>query len=312
MLEITILLTGIVLLIAGTRIAIANSMLIAAHYRLSDFFVGVVILSAGSDLPEIVVTVSASIHQFYGTDTSGLIIGNVLGSNFTQIGLIMGLSGIYSYLTLTRQHIFLHGGMLLGSILFLMLAALDGYINRIEGAILLIAFFIYGVMLFEEEMRTEKPVQGKAVNIYRTWFFLFAGLLLVIAGSEITVSFTVKLAETLGISQTIIALVIVGIGSSLPELAISIGAAVKARGGMSVGNLIGSNILDTLLPAGLAGMIHPFRVDLKVSGIDLPILFLYSALILALFIRQRGLQKKEAAGILVIYCIYIFYKLSGY
>jgi cation:H+ antiporter len=309
MINTGILVIGLVVLLAGARLTVDNAVVVARHYHLSDFFIGVVILAIGSDLPELVISINAGLHQLQGIETSGIIIGNALGSNFSQIGLIMGVAGLVGYLTLSRRYIYLHGGILLGAILYLALAMLDGKVTRLEGGILVLAFLIYVIMLFEEERTIEKPPITHHFNLMTTWVLLVMGMALVIGGSEVTIRATVTLAEQWGVSQSFIAIVIIGVGSSLPELSISISALSKARGGMSVGNLIGSNIIDTLLPVGLAGLIHPLRVEPGLISFDLPALFVLTVIVLVLFAHRRGLQKVEAAILVSLYGVYLLLKL---
>jgi len=309
--DFALLLAGLAALIIGTRISVKQAILIAQHYRLSDVFIGVALLSIGSDLPEIVISLNASAHQFR-TDTSGLIIGNAIGSNFSQIGLIMGITGLFGYLVLGKRLVVRHGGVLLGSILYLYLAALDNEITRIEGGVLVLAFVIYVVMLFGQEPREETAPAREVDNLPAVWVFLLLGMVLVVAGSEATVRGTVALANSYGVSQSLIGIVVIGIGSSLPELTISLEAVRKARGGMSVGNLLGSNIIDTLLPIGLAGMIHPLTVEAGLVRMDLPFLFVLSLIVLVMLVRRKGLQKPEAILLIVIYGIYLNLKFLGY
>lgn len=267
------------------------------------------ILAIGTDLPELVISIDAGLHQLQGIETSGIIIGNALGSNFSQIGLIMGVVGLVGYLRLSRRYIYLHGGVLLGAILYLALAMLDGEVTRIEGGILVLAFLVYMIMLFEEERTFEKPPITHHFKQITTWLLLVVGMALVIGGSEVTVRATIDLAEQWGVSQSFIAIVIIGIGGSLPELSISIAALRKARAGMSVGNLIGSNIVDTLLPVGLAGLIHPLSVEPSLIRFDVPALFVLTIIVLALFAHRRGLQKAEAATLVSLYVVYLLLKL---
>lgn len=311
--DIILLLVGLAALVMGSRFSVRQAVTIAEHYRLSDVFIGVAVLAIGSDLPEIVISLTASAHQSAQLDTSGLIIGNAIGSNFSQIGLIMGIVGMFGYLTLSRELVFSHGGVLLGAILYLLLASLDGNISRVEGGILVLAFAVYLVMLYGQEHREPvKRQRKKTPGLFRAWALLFLSLAAVIGGSEITVRSTISLAEFFGISQSLIAIVVIGIGTSLPELAISLGAVMEARGGMSVGNLLGSNIIDTLLPIGVAALVHPLTVEQGLVRFDLPLLFGLTLVVLVMFLRRRGLQRVEASMLIALYGFYIGAKIFGY
>lgn len=311
--DLILLLVGLAALVMGSRFSVRQAVVIAQHYRLSDVFIGVAVLAIGSDLPEIVISLTASLHQSAQVNTSGLIIGNALGSNFSQIGLIMGIVGLFGYLTLSRELVFSHGGVLLGAILYLLLASLDGVVSRTEGSILVLAFIVYLVMLYGQEHREpEKRRRKKAPGMIKAWLLLLLSLGAVIGGAEVTVRSTIGLAEFFGISQSVIAIVVIGVGTSLPELAISLGAVMEARGGMSVGNLLGSNIIDTLLPIGMAALVHPLTVEPGLVHFDLPLLFGLTLVVLVMFLRRRGLQKPEATSLIVLYGFYIGAKIFGY
>lgn len=311
--DLILLLVGLTALVMGSRFSVRQAVAIAEHYRLSDVFIGVAVLAIGSDLPEIVISLTASMHQSAQVDTSGLIVGNAIGSNFSQIGLILGIVGMFGYLTLGRELVFSHGGVLLGAILYLLLASLDGDISRVEGGILVLAFVVYLVMLYGQEHREPvKRRRKKMPGMIKTWLLLLLSLGAVMGGAEVTVRSTINLAEFFGISQSVIAIVVIGVGTSLPELAISLGAVMEARGGMSVGNLLGSNIIDTLLPIGAAALVHPLTIEQGLVQFDMPLLFGLTLVVLVMFLRRRGLQRVEASMLIVLYGFYIGAKMFGY
>ncbi len=312
MLDLALLLTGLAAIAWGTTLAINNAIVIAERRGLSDFFVGFALLAVGSDLPELVVSVDAALRNLFGgPDTSSLIVGNAIGSCFGQFGLVMGFSGLVGYHTLPRRYIWRHGSALLGGILFLALTGLDGTVSRIEGAILTGAFLVYLASLIGEERALEKTEKAPQNGIGRAWLLLFVGMVTVLASSELIVGSAVRLAEAWNVRQSLIAICIIGIGTSLPELSICVVAIRKSRRGISVGNMVGSNILDTLLPVGLAALIHPVGFEASLLRFDLPILLLLTFLVLAFFVRRRGLQRGEAILLLVFYAGYILLKLLG-
>lgn len=310
MIDLALLLVGLAGLVGGARLTVHQAIGISRRHGLSDVFVGTVVLAVGSDLPELVVSLAASVHNLRGGDTSGLIVGNAIGSCFGQIGLTMGIAGLMGYLTLARHIIFIHGGILLGSLLFLTLAALDGQITRSEGTILTAAFLVYLFMLLQDvkERETVHPSVEKH-PAWLTWLLLGIGMTIVVVASELTVNAVIGLAATWGVEQSFIAILIIGTTTSLPELSISVAALMKARGGMSVGNLIGSNILDTLLPVGLAATIHPVAFRQELLQFDIPALFALTALVLLFFFRRKGLQKAEATALVSLYAIYLLVKI---
>ena len=307
--DLAFLIVGIAVVVAATRLALDNAIVIAQHYRVSEFFIGVGLLAVGSDLPEVVLSLTAALRNLGGQDTSNLIIGNAIGSAFAQFALVMGVAGMLGYLTMPRRYLQRHGVMLLASMLLLFVTGLDGRVSRVEGLVLVLTFGLYVVFLFSEEGALEKVRARPLGNGWKVWLGLAAGLLLVVASSELIVRSAIGLALRWDVDQSFVAIVIVGIGTSLPELVISVGSVLKSRTAMSVGNLLGSNILDVLLPVGLASLLAPLRFDRGLLLFDLPALFLLSVLILIFFLRTRGLQHREAVALLSIYAGYLLIKM---
>lgn len=307
--DLGLILLGLALLWGGTELVIDGAVNIARRHGISEILIGLTVLAIGSDLPETVVALHGAFLNLTGVDTSALIVGNAIGSAFGQIGLVMGVAGLISYLTLSERYIFMHGSMLLLSVILLFFAGQDGAISRIEGAVLIGAFTIYMVMAFKTRGDHREEHVEKKGNLFYFWSSLFAGLIIVYAGSELTVVSATALAERLGVSQSLIAIVIIGAGTSLPELSISISAALKKQGGLSVGNIIGSNIYDALVPVGAASVIAPLRFERGLLFFDLPVLLGLSALALFFFKRKRGLQRPEAMVLVLAYLSYLGIKL---
>jgi cation:H+ antiporter len=310
MIELGLVGIGLLGLWAGTELVIGGATKVARQYGLSELFVGLVILSIGSDLPEIAVAVNSGIRTLQGKDASGVVIGSSIGSAFGQIGLVLGITGLAGYLALPRRYVYRHGAALLGSIVFLAFTGWNGVVTRLEGFILVASFVIYLLLIFIEERRRfdkRQPIPG---NIIKAWIGMAIGMLVVIASSDVTVNAATDLAERWGVAQTLVAIILIGIGTSLPELTISVGALLKKKSGMSVGNIIGSNVLDTLVPIGLAALISTLSFDSILLRFDLPALFLLSLVVLVFFIVKRGLQKWEASIILSLYFGYIIIKIE--
>ncbi len=311
--DIVLLIVGLAGLWLGTDLTIHGSTSIANRLGLSEFTVGVAILSIGSDLPELTIAINGAIRNLQpGVSSSDVVIGSALGSALSQIGFVLGLVGLVVHLTLPRQIVCRHGSIMIGALIVLALVGIDGIVSRSEGAALVTIYIVYIIFLLTEKTRMcTNDASEQSLTVFRSWFFLLLGLGIVIAGAELTVRSATQVADALTINPAFVAIIIIGLGTSLPELSISVGAAVKKRNGLSVGNLIGSNVFDTLVPIGVAATISTLKFDRTMLCIDLPFLLLLSSIVLFFFARSRGLHKREAAIVLTLYCGYALLRISS-
>lgn len=309
MIDIFLLVLGIGGLWAATELVVGGAVAIAAYYGMSEFFVGLIILSIGSDLPELAVALESGWKTLNGVDASGIVIGSAIGSSFGQIGGVMGVAGLLGYLVLPKRIIYQYGSVLLGSLILLFLTGFDGTVSRIEGSILLVVFLIYMFTLFHQEKLVDDTRKGGEDMVFLHWLRLAGGLILIFLSSDLTISSAIGLSTSWGVSQTVISVIFIGFGTSLPELTISVGAVLKKKGGLSVGNLIGSNIFDTLVPVGVAALFAPVLFERKMLVLDLPLLFGLSLLVFVFFLIKRGLQRREAIALLIYYGSYLVFKV---
>jgi len=216
-----------------------------------------------------------------------------------------------SYLTLPRRVIYGHGSTLLGSLILVGLFGYDGTVTFTEGAALLLVYGIYLVALLNEVNGGTEVEQAGELPLWRSLLYLAVGLTIVVGSAELTVSSAVDVARTLGLSEALVAIILIGLGSSLPELTISVAAVSKGHHRLSVGNLIGSNVFDTLVPIGAAAVIAPLRFDKGMLRFELPYLVFVTGAVIFFFLYKRGIQRWEAAIILALYCAYVLVKLTG-
>jgi len=310
--EVFLILVGLIGLWLGTELVIKGAVNIAEYYNLSKLFVGLAILSIGTDLPEIVIAINASLHNaIANTDTSGIIIGNAIGSSISQISIVLGSVGLFGYLTLKKRHLFEDGVMLLGSVLLVVLLGLDGKITRIDGIVLVVVYLIYYFRLFRQERVGKKIKKEFSKHIQKDIVLLIIGIIIVIFTSELVVDNSISFAENFGIRQSFVGIIIIGLGTSLPELALALNALQKKESGLSVGNLIGSNIFDILIPVGMGATISELKIEKSLLLFDLPFLFILSFIVLFFFYKKKGLQKMEAAILICIFIIYTLLKILG-
>lgn len=310
--EIFLIILGLTGLWLGTELVIKGAVNIAEYYKLSQVFIGLAILSIGTDLPEIIIAINASLHNVIGnTETSGIIIGNAIGSSFSQISLVLGSVGIFGYLTLKRRHLYEDGMMLLGSVLLVILLGIDGKITKVDGIVLVVIYLIYYFRLFHQE-RIGKKIKRKSIkHIRKDILFLIIGIIIVIFTSELVVDNSISFAENFGIRQSFVGIIIIGMGTSLPELALSLNAIRKKASGLSVGNLIGSNIFDMLIPVGIGASISELKIEKTLVLFDLPFLLILSFIVLFFFYKKKGLQKIEAVILIGLFVLYAALKIVG-
>ena len=310
--DFVLLVAGIAGLWIGTELTIGGALAIARRHQLSEFFVGLVILSIGSDLPELSIAVDAGLKGLLGNDASGVVVGTSIGSVIAQIGFVLGLGCVITHLTLPRRFVIRHGAVLLGATILLFLVAWDGHVSRVEGLILITLYIVYVMALMNGENVPEQEPSPMAGGGFSSWILLLVGLAAVIFSSELTVSSVVKIAYAFDISEALISVLIIGLGTSLPELSISISAILKQKTQMSVGNIIGSNILDTLLPIGITAMISGVAFERQLLFFDLPFIFVLTTVVLAFFATKRGVMRPQGLVILGFYAAYVIVKLSQF
>ncbi|HET9056452.1 MAG TPA: sodium:calcium antiporter [Chitinophagaceae bacterium] len=295
----------------GTRLSVNNAIKVAKHYGFSEFFIGLTIVSIGTDLPEMVVAVTAAIHKLNGQETSGLIIGNAIGSCLGQMGFVLGLSGLFYRLTINRKD-GIRDGLVMGIATFvLMVLASDGFISRIEGVLLVVIFMVYLSVLLSQE-KSKDSAKEKIASSQLIWVViqLFIGLAIVIYSSEWTIRKALDIATYYNIKQSIVGIFIIGLGTSLPEAAVSIGGIFKGSVGLSGGTVIGSTIFDILVPIGVGASISPLSFDIRIADFDIPAFLIIALLVFSFFITRKGVSKFESLIILGLFFLYAWLKLT--
>jgi len=308
-LSLVLLILGLVALWQGTDFALDGALRISARYGVSRGFVGLTVLAIGTGLPELVVGVVGGMEQLSGIDASGVVVGNVAGSVIAQGALVLGISGLFAYLHLAPRMIRRDGVILLLAIGLFALVGIDGTITRAEGAVLIVGYAIYLVALLQAERNGKyKPeaVKGRAIVDFLT---VGLGLATVVVAAHVVVLNAISIAQDWNVSQTVIGIFLVGAGTSLPELALSVRAAAKGQSSISVGNVIGSNTFDLMVPVGASSVLYPLTVTRDVLFIDVPVMLIITAAALFFFIRTKGLQRKEAIALLGMYGSYMILRL---
>jgi cation:H+ antiporter len=265
--------------------------------------VGLTVVAIGTSLPELIVSMGAAL-----SGQSEIALGNVVGSNIANIGLILGISGIIFPLavqaTLLRREI----PLLIGVSILTLLLSLDGQIGRVDGAIMalsMIAFITGTVITARQEQQTTSGSddQPRDITLTRMVISLVAGLLILLVASRLMVDGATHLARSFGVSELIIGMTLVAVGTSLPELVTSVTAAFQKQSDIAVGNVVGSNIFNLLGILGSTAVVSPIPINHGVLKIDIPVMIGFVVLLLP-FLLDRKLSKFEALIFLGLYLSY--------
>jgi cation:H+ antiporter len=311
MLELLLLICGLAGLWVGSEALIRGAISLADHFKVSDAIFGMLILAIGTDLPELFVAVDASLRSLAGEDLSGIVIGSAIGSSIGQFALVIGVAGFIGFSSRPLRLVSRSAVFLLGGLIMLAVFSIDGLISRGEGFGLAAIYGVYlCTLVFWKPYNPEPTGDKEKRSIWKDVSLLVAGLVALPFAAKLTVVSATDFAVIVGLSNLSVAAIIIGLGSSLPELSVSIIALLKNRGGLSVGNLMGSNVLDTLLVPGLGAAISPLVIPAAVLWFDLPVLALVTVLVLGfLYLSPRGVKKTEASILLAIYAAYVYVRI---
>lgn len=311
MISFFLIVSGLAGLWLGTKWMISGAMGIAERWGLSHAFVGLAVLAVGTDLPELFVSVDAALLQLKGIESSGIVTGNAIGSSFSQITFILGISGLFVPFFMPLRSLVMNGVFLLLSIFLLFYFGYDGLVSRWEGAVMLFCYLVYYVMLLRSKNNGNETgnYEGVHKKLTQIVFFLLGGLFILIFSSHLVVNHAMLLTNEWGMSQSLVGVAIIGLGTSLPELAVSIGAAFRGSGELSMGNIIGSNIFDGFIPVGIGALISTTKVEEEILYYDLPFLLFATILVLIFLTRQRGISKTEGSLMVLIYLTYLVMKM---
>ena len=261
-------------------------------------------------MPEVFVTIDASLLQLKGIESSGIITGNAIGSAICQISIILGVAGLLMNFTISKKDLVRDGVALLASIVILFTLGYDGIISRLDGLILLISYLIYYVILLKTNSNsaTDNAPQEYHSNL-KIAGYLLIGFVVLIFSSHLVVKNAMHFAVKWGVEQSFVGIILIGLGTSLPELAVSVGAAMKKSAGMSVGNIIGSNIFDTLTLIGLGGSISQISMESNLLKFDLPVLLGITLLVISFLGSKKGINKIQSIILIALYLLYVLAKL---
>ena len=313
---ILLFITGLVILILGAELLVRGASRLAAAFGVSPLVIGLTIVAIGTASPEIAVSIQAAANG-----QGDLTLGNVLGSNIFNILFILGVTSIVAPIVIAEQLIRKDAPLLLGISLLAFVLAFDGNFGAFDGIILLLLVAMYVFFALKQSRSESEAVQKEYAEEYmqkesRTQksiiinsALILAGLGLLILGSNLLVDSAVQIAKALGVSELVIGLTIVAIGTSLPEVATSVIAALKGESDIAVGNAVGSNIFNLLGVLGIGALVSPsgIFVSPQVLQFDLPVMVFVALVTLPVFYIDSRISRIEGGLLFSYYVIYVIY-----
>jgi len=296
---------GLVMLCFGGNWLVSGGVSIAKKLRISQMVIGLTIVAYGTSTPELAASMAAAV----GLHTD-LILGNVVGSNISNIGMVIGISAIISPLVVSKATTRKEVPIMIGVMLLLVAISVDGEISQYDGILLiagLIAFTVYTLSRAKKERKQEEDLSTQKSSVPRAVGLIAIGSGLLYFGGLLTIENVISIAQGIGISETVIGITIVAIGTSLPELITSITAIKKGHTDIGIGTIVGSNIYNILMIMGVASVITGIAV---VPGIFTDYLVMIGfAVVLVAFLRSGLIPRPAGVGLAIAYAVYLGYTL---
>jgi len=301
---------GSIGLFIGAEGLVRGASSLAIRLGISPLVVGLTVVAFATSSPEMVVSIKAAIEG-----NPGIVVGNVVGSNICNIALILGVAAMISPMSIKSQVIKREIPIMIIVSVILLLVLLDDTITRMEGVFLVIGIITYIILGYKYSIKKmdnkevikefEESIPKSPYKIWQSIIFILTGLALLLLGSNLFVDGAVAVAENFGVSQAVIGLTIIALGTSLPELTTSVVASFKNENDIAIGNAVGSNVFNILSILGVSSLVRPIA-DTGVTMVDLSIMMFFAILILPLSRSKFTLRRWEGA---LLFCGYIAYMI---
>ncbi|KPM21778.1 sodium:calcium antiporter [Citromicrobium sp. RCC1885] len=316
---ILLLIAGLVLLVVGGELLVRGAVAIAGRLGVSPLMIGLTIVGMGTSMPELAASVQAAL-----AGSPGIALGNIVGSNIANSMLILGVAALLAPIAVARGTLWRDGGVgVLAAVALLALGLTTG-LGRMAGLTLIVLMVGYLVLAYRQEkhaaahsaafdkaaaLENIDPALGTQTQRQSGWAvslaFLIAGLVCIVGGGTLLVNAAVTIAREFGMSETLVGLTIVAVGTSLPELVTSAVAALRKQSEVALGNVLGSNIYNVLFIGGVTGTIAPTTVPQSILGFDLPLLIAVSLGVMVLAWTGARLSRIEGLALVAGYALYI-------
>lgn len=317
---------GLIALTVGAEVMVRGSTNVAARLGISPILIGLTVVSIGTSLPELAIGITAA-----GEGSGELAVGNIAGTNIVNILFILGLSALLRPLAIEARTIRFDLPVMAGAAVLLWGLAVDGVLSRLDGTVLVCGAIVYTVTLIRASRRERREVVTEYAQAYpnapsaeperlpgqrgRTVLdsaMMLGGIAVIVVGAEWLVTGAVGMARGFGVSDALIGLTVVAIGTSAPELVTTIVATVRGQRDVAIGNLLGSSIYNILLILGVTCLIPPHGLTLSSSmvWVDIPIMVAVTLVCIPIFISGRRVQRGEGAAMVAAYLVFLAFLLT--
>jgi cation:H+ antiporter len=302
---------SLVVLIWGADLLVAQSEKIALRFKISEYVIGATLVALGTSLPEMATSITASLN-----DKPHLAISNVIGSNILNITLVLATVFILSKNIKPHRDFFAKdSSWALFPVLIFSVMASQNQFDRFDGFLLILLMVAYIIFLMNSEsdiLSSENKESGSEEQFQwsKTLFLLTLGFILVIFGADYTVSSASKIAESLGVSEWIIGIIMISLGTSMPELVVSIVASLKGKADMAIGNIIGSNMANITVVLGGAALVNGLNIDMKSYIFDVSIMVI-ATLMLVFITANRMYSKSAGISLFVLLTLFLRHTIGS-
>lgn len=301
---ISLLFFGLIVLIIGGNLLLKSAVSISLKFGIPKLLIGMTVVSLATSAPELIVSIKSALKG-----SPDLAISNVLGSNIANLGLVLAVTILFSPINISKSVYKKEWPIMMFSALYFLVIVLDGIITKTEGGILVcfLIMTISALIKFRDKSEIELEIENEDSIVKSLITLIFGGVFL-FYGSEWFIDGAISLANSFGISERIIGITVVSVGTSIPELVTSLVAVFNKEKSISLGNLLGSNIFNVFAVLGLTSLVTPLSVvDNNIISFDIYIMLFFAALVLPLifFPKKYVLGRKEGLIILVFYSLYV-------
>ncbi len=303
MMSYVLLLVGFVLLIKGADYFVEGSSSVAKLLKVPSIIIGLTIVAMGTSAPEAAVSITAGLNG-----SNAIALGNVVGSNIFNLLMVLGLCAVVNPVPVEKSFIKRDFPMTIGASILLLIFAITGsVVGRIEGAIMLVLFAGFILLMVRSALQGRAEAgeeeEIKVLSPLMSFIYIVGGLVAVVIGGDMVVDSATTIAQTLGLSENFIALTIVAMGTSLPELVTSLVASKKGECGLAVGNVVGSNLFNILLVLGMSTALSPISVGME-NIIDISASIVAHFIMLAFCMSGKNIKRSEGIIAVLVYAAY--------